>query len=391
MNTRELFEQRIRLIRDTWDHKKTERVPFMGNIQAWMLLDAGYTILEAGRDYSKCEDAGRRLLQQYNMDMVSCGGGFVRTSTQIHDALGQNGTQDFLGDGNGFNVIYENELIHADEYDEMISDYDKTIWEKAFFRAFQNARGYSLEQWVNAAKATKENMDAKTAISLRMREEFGIADQLFVPHALMQVDNLLNYQRGLRGLSLDLRRRPDKVEELCRIRDEMTTDQCIAMMESIQGRNMNEPYDVMMSCLAHILMTRKQFEKLYLPSLQKLGNYCQTHHKQMAFNTEGDWMKRFGDFFNDFEKGVINCIVEQDDPFEVRKQLPNVGIIGGLSVEVMGKGSVEDCLNMAKRAIDEIGRDGGLVLAPNKFVTYAHDMKRENLKAVGQFVLEYRG
>ena len=45
----------------------------------------------------------------------------------------------------------------------------------------------------------------------------------------------------------------------------------------------------------------------------------------------------------------------------------------------------------AKRAIDEIGRDSGFWLGCNKFVTYENDMNSENLKAVSDFVMEYKG
>lgn len=48
--------------------------------------------------------------------------------------------------------------------------------------------------------------------------------------------------------------------------------------------------------------------------------------------------------------------VERDNPYEVRKQIPNLGIIGGLDVTVMGTGTPGQCVDMAKRAIDELGR-----------------------------------
>lgn len=83
--------------------------------------------------------------------------------------------------------------------------------------------------------------------------------------------------------------------------------------------------------------------------------------------------------------------VERDNPYEVRKQIPNLGIIGGLDVTVMGTGTPGQCVDMAKRAIDELGRDGGFWLGCNKFVTYENDMNSENLKAVSDFVMEYKG
>ena len=66
-------------------------------------------------------------------------------------------------------------------------------------------------------------------------------------------------------------------------------------------------------------------------------------------------------------------------------------IYGGLNTDVMGHGTPKQCVDMAKRAIDELGCEGGLVLTENKFTAFPNDMNPENLKAVANFVLEYRG
>lgn len=390
MTPKELFDYRIKLLRDAADHKKTERVPFMSNIQQWMYIDAGYTLLECARDYAKCEDAGRQLLSKYKMDLMSGGAGCVRNPIQLYDALGQNATWAAAGDDeNNINAIFEDEMIKADEYDDLINNFEGTLWEKAMRRNFPKTKDFTLEDWVNAAKAAKGLMDAKINIVKKMREEFGICDQVSVPGASMFAGNLLNTYRGIKGLSMDMRRQPDKVAEVCAIRDEITANNAIAAMSKFEGHNMNEPYDCTMGFLAHVIMTPKQFERYYVPGMQKVGRWAEEHGKQMFLNTEGDFL-RFGDYFNDFKKGVLNAIVEMDDPYEIRKGIPNIGIIGGLSVDLMGNSTPEKCVDMAKRAIDELGRDGGLWLSCNKFVTYPYDMNSENLKAVSEFVVEYR-
>ena len=82
---KEKFDYRIQLFRDTFDHKKTERIALMGNIQNWMHIDAGYTIMEASHDYEKCIDAGRKLCAKYPLDITSIGNGIVRNPIQVHD------------------------------------------------------------------------------------------------------------------------------------------------------------------------------------------------------------------------------------------------------------------------------------------------------------------
>lgn len=132
---KELFDYRIRILRDQTAHKKTDRVPIMANTQQWLYLDAGYSQLEAGRDYAKCEDSGRKFLTKYKVDLLY-GADCVRNPTMIYDALGQNNTWSMDESGNNVNAIFEDEMMHADEYDEMIADYEKTVWEKCLMRTF---------------------------------------------------------------------------------------------------------------------------------------------------------------------------------------------------------------------------------------------------------------
>lgn len=388
---KELFDYRIRILRDQTAHKKTDRVPIMANTQQWLYLDAGYSQLEAGRDYAKCEDSGRKFLTKYKVDLLY-GADCVRNPTMIYDALGQNNTWSMDESGNNVNAIFEDDMMRADEYDEMITDYEKTVWEKCWMRTFPRLREYDLDQFVHAVQVTANHFATKSRITATLREEFGAADPTNTIGASSGfVNNLFNFYRGIKGLSIDLRRRPEKVYELCAIRDEIANNATIAKIEAKPyGMDMEQPWDIMLGSLAHVILSEKHFEKLIYANIKKIFQCATEHGKQVHMNTEGSIL-RFADFFREFPKGTLNCIIEMDDPVEIRKQIPNIAITGGLSVDVMGNGTPQECVDMAKRAIDALAVDGGLWLSPNKFVTYDYDMKSENLSAVCDFVLDYRG
>lgn len=388
---RELFDYRIRLLRDQTAHKKTERVPIMANTQQWLYLDAGYSQLEAGRDYAKCEDSGRKFLSKYKVDLLY-GADCVRNPTMIYDALGQSASWTVSEDGNNVNAIFEDEMMHADEYDEMIADYEKTVWEKCLMRTFPRLREFSLDQFVHAVQVTANHFATKSRITATLREEFGAADPtMVIMSGCGFVNDLFNTYRGIKGLSIDLRRQPEKVYELCAIRDEISNNAIIAQLEAMpEGMDMEQPWDMMAGSLAHTILSRKHFENLIFSNMKKVFSVAIAHGKQIHMNTEGSIL-RFADCFQEFPKGYLNCIIEMDDPFEIRKQIPNIAITGGLSVDIMGNGTPQECVDMAKRAIDGLAVDGGLWLSPNKFVTYDYDMKSENLSAVCDFVVDYRG
>ena len=79
--------------------------------------------------------------------------------------------------------------------------------------------------------------------------------------------------------------------------------------------------------------------------------------------------------------------VEMDDIYELRKLYPNIALWGGLPVDLLGNGTPEQCVDAAKKAINELGE--GFVLMPNKMLSYKYDCRPENLKAVSEYVHTY--
>lgn len=80
--------------------------------------------------------------------------------------------------------------------------------------------------------------------------------------------------------------------------------------------------------------------------------------------------------------------LEQDDIFEFRKKLPNIGVAGGMPTTKLGGVSSEECVSYAKELIDTLG--DGYVFCQNKMVSYRNDCTRENLLAVNEFVRNYK-
>ena len=105
--------------------------------------------------------------------------------------------------------------------------------------------------------------------------------------------------------------------------------------------------------------------------------------------TEGSIL-RFAEYFKDYPKGVLTFHIEQDDPFAFRQALPNVCIMGGLTTELLNNGTPEECVAYTKRLCDELGKDGGFILSEGKMLSYRNDTKRENYKAVCDFVSSYK-
>ncbi len=384
----ELFNYKIKLIRDAQGWKKPDRTPFNSNMFTWMFHEAGYTTAQATRDYDIIEKCMVRYVTKYKVDMINAGNSGFRNAFLVMDSLGS-GSSYSDKESQNLNAVIE-DVFTPDDYDAVKENFQKAIWERALFRRYPAASAYSPEKFAEAVKTLYDLNEARARIDTRMRDEFGIVCERSWLNFFPGYEYFFKYFRGIKGVAMDLRRCPEKLYEVSDAIDEVNVKNCEDFLfREADGINWNEPYDVMIGMLGHTILNRKQFDRLWIPSTKKVLDCCEKHGKQVWFFSEGSW-GRFGDFFNEYKKGTCNMMAEDDDPFEMRAKYPNLCLNGGLSVDMMGHGTPEECVEMAKKAINELGCDGGLILAPNKMVSYAYDMKAENLKAVGDFVFEYK-
>jgi len=68
---------------------------------------------------------------------------------------------------------------------------------------------------------------------------------------------------------------------------------------------------------------------------------------------------------------------EGDDIRECREKLPTIALAGGLPTSILGISSAQECLDYARRLVDDMG--DGFVLCQNQMISYRNDCKRENL------------
>ena len=110
------------------------------------------------------------------------------------------------------------------------------------------------------------------------------------------------------------------------------------------------------------------------------------HNKQIYLFCEAAILP-YAEYFEDIPKGVLMMHLEQDDIFEFLKRLPKVAVAVGMPTELLGRGTKEQCVDYAKKLIDELG--DGFVLCQNKMISYRNDCTRENMLAVCEFARNY--
>lgn len=202
--------------------------------------------------------------------------------------------------------------------------------------------------------------------------------------AMTPFENMFNVLRGMRELALDVRKCPEILKECL---DFLWENECLPMMKAGLKTDPSKCIGgINTGFLAHGILNYDQFGELYWPYFKQLVDMAAEADRVILIFLEAT-LERLADYFQEIPKGRIIIQIEQDDILSLRKAIPNVALMGGMSTDTLGYGTPEQCVEQAKRMINEMG--DGFVLSQNKMMSYKNDAKRENLQAVCDFVREY--
>lgn len=393
MTNQELAQYRIQLVRDAVALKKPDRTPQISHFVTWKILDAGYKLSEAMCDWDIMEKCVTTFQERYGFDgMVEFG---HRNNYQTSKILGHSR---YLIDDDAGSICYldfaqckEGELL------EYARDPMKFKWEKVMARKYPFWEGEFDIDILN--KAYKANMDYMNFMGFDLRgrmpkklyEDYGVPYYIHpTGYATIAIETVFNHLRGIRGTSMDMRRHTAELREAIAIMNETGFKPGIeAMRQKPAGSPMDSVFDNDLILLAHTILNEKQWEEFYWPYLKEIIDVYAEKGWTTRLFTEGS-SKRFWKYFREFPAGVVALHLEADDVFEAREALPNCCIMGGMNNELLGRGTKKECLDYAKRLVDELGSQGGFIMSQPKMGSYRNDANPENLKAVCDFVREYR-
>lgn len=378
------LQERIQLYKDTNDFKKTERVPIQSACYAWQLLDAGMAFTDAFHDWDMVYNAICEHIERYEPDGINYTG--TRYPFQIAEPLG---ASNYEYTENTINCS-DNFIIQDDEFDEFMADNDKFLWEKGLCRKAKDAdKDDSYERFLECIKRYGEFGAFVGKMNNKILNDYNIPIRAR-RHVQAPMEYLLNFYRGIKNLGIDLRRRKSKVIEIMDFiyQTEPGLKAYLEEYYNDETPNMISAYDLNIVFLSQNILSPKQFDELYWPFINELFSKSFDKGYRLDILLEGEIM-RFTDYFQDVPKGHLNIHLEMDDIFEMRKKLPHICLTGGMPSTLLYSGTEQQCVDYAKKLIDEIGQDGGYVLSANKMLCYSNDCKRENLLAVHNFAKSY--
>ncbi len=223
-------------------------------------------------------------------------------------------------------------------------------------------------------------------------------------------DNVFDFLRGFKYTAVDLRRRPDEVEEAVNqifLQYTVECEKIYSLLNVIQ-----KPADLMHNVVnaaftggdihaydfpwffnpthAPAFLSTAQFERFYWPTYKKSIELINSWGGIVCILLEGKWGHEKIEFFNELEPGSVILYVDDDDICKVKKQMgTRHAVMGGMPAAMLKYSTKKECIDHAKRIVDECAPGGGFIFTTDKSLLSIDDAKVENLKAVNEFVHVY--
>lgn len=378
-DVRVLAEERNRIFTDVYDGKIPKRVPL--NVR----LTLEFAIQYAGKDLTKSQwDTPNALLEVFEKVCQN----FV---TDVNPVVNKRfpsvykllGAKNWVMGSNGFIQHPEVEGLTQEEYDEFIASPYDCIMEKVLPRLYSELNSSSATKAVVLAKAFKAYFDERNYMAMtiaKVNEKYGYSSAAgSVGSCVAPLDFLADILRGFKGISLDIRRIPDKVEAAVAAVLPLMIKMGTPAMGPDKYASTNIPLHMAP------FMREKDFARLYWPTLKKLVEALAEMGQPAQLFLEQDWMR----FINYLEELPENTRMrfEYADPKVVKEKLGQKHIlIGFYPLALLKTGTKQQCIDKAKELIDILAPGGRYLFDFDKIPLTADSVNIENLQAVLEYV-----
>lgn len=372
-----LQQERTQLFSDVLEGRIPKRVPIYAFIQQEFAMQyAGRDLAEAQWDSNAFEEVVDKICQEFVTDNVPVHA--VRYPS-IYKILG---SKNWVMGSNGFIQHPEIEGLAIEEYDDFIASPFDCIVEKVLPRLYGELDTDSATKAFTLAKAFKcyndeyANQAAQTA---RLKEKYGYADvNLFGTICEAPLDFLADQMRGFKGISIDIRRIPDKVEAAVKAVTPWVTKMG---MQPFPAKNTCTFIPLHMAPYMH----ERDFARFWWPGFkQQVEALAQAGFKSFIY-CEQNWM-RYLDYLAELPERTV-IFFEYGDPKLVKQKLGNRHICTGFYPQTLLKtGTKQQCIDKAKELIDILAPGGGYIFGIDKVLVTADSINAENLQAVYEYV-----
>jgi hypothetical protein len=402
----EMYDARIKRIKDTVALRAADRVPVFGPYQKYPYSFAGLSFKEAMNDYPKARAACHKFLDYFQPDIDF--GPIFAYPAPVMEAIGWKAFK-WPGHGVGDNVMYQyvdGEYMKAEEYDEFIydpSDFMLRKWAPRQFTAYEGFsqmvpwRRFMWTGWMNSGFFASPEMRKSMELAIRggelMNEWWGSQVQYWdeikakgYPLAFAgwdwpPFDILGDTLRGTHQILADMRRRPEKLHDAL----DVATKIFIEYGEGGAGAPLPFVW-IWVHKSTREFMSDAQFKEFYWPYLRKGIMALIEKGVTPVVYWEADFESRL-EHIVDVPKGKVVYHLSTTNTEKAMDVLGGtVCLMGSVPNIQLLSGTPDDVRATCKKLIDTLGKKGGFIMDSALMLDEA---KPENLKAMIDYTKEY--
>jgi len=369
-------QERLGIFRDIYRGNVPERVPVSNPLALDAMAQyAGVNVAEVYWDMTKAEPVFDKVCTDFPGDTVPGG---TRRYPSFYQLLG---SKPFVMSSTGNMQHPEVIGMSADDYDYFCSAPYDCIIERILPNLYTELDASPEIKALALAKGFRswsDEMAAVGALRGKIAAKFGFPS-IAGGATTAPFDFIADFFRGFSGISMDIRRCPDKVKAAC---------EAITPILVKKGQLMPPGAELGMTIIplhmAPYLRT-KDAELYYFPTLKKQVEMLSEMGINVQLFVEADY-DRFLDYLQEMpEKTILRF--EMGDPKVIKKKLGKKFIISGLyPISLLMTGTKEQCVDKAKELLDTLAPGGGYIFDFDKGILNLMDNVAENLRAVLEYV-----
>lgn len=388
MSKEKLFQERTERLSKAFKHEIPDRVPIAMLIQSWAGHYAGHNMVDIGYDYQKLRESFLKVADDFEeIDALPPPIG-VRPGN-LYAAIQSREFSYYDAEGKPYASVQHIEasnVMTEDEYPELIADPFKFIIEKQLPRRFGafdkpvTERALAYGQATIVYKNYTQGAVAKQVQQLAVEKGM---PSLFKGSTEMPMDLLMDYFRGFKGISVDIKRHKNEVIEACEALYPLMIKRAIHNLKPGIFPGIFIPLHI------PTYLRPKDFETFYWPTFKKMVDTMVENDCTPVLFMEGFW-EPYYDFINELPKKKVVGLVESGDFKKMKSAIGDtVCIMGGMPVDVLNYSTKAEAVKYAEQLIDDMAPGGGYIFALDKALIAPNDANPENLKAVLQAVVKH--
>ncbi len=401
-STEQLCAERAKRIQDALELKQPDRIP--------VNMGAGYFLAEYGgvthQEQQDNSEKAQELLEKVALDFQPDAIFGLFNNPRPSLALGDRMTK-WPGYGlpaTGSFQFVEHEFMKGEDYDAFLRDPSDWALRTYLPRAFAeleplaslppfslwafghyflgNLPMYATPPMQSALKALGKAMQVAAEDAAKTGESVGRLIALgFPPHYLAgslveaPFDFMSDTLRGMRGIMLDMIRRPEKLLAAERIVLDFQLEYALNFAKATGLKNCFIP----LHRGSDGFMSLAQFERFYWPQLKEMMVKLVDNGIYPIPFYEGVWNQRLH-YLAELPKGKTAGMFQNSDIFKVKEVAGDtLCIIGGMKNSLLQSGTVEQVRDYTRKLCEVVGKGGGFIMSTE--VGEMEGSKPENVRA----------